>query len=70
MHTLIYIIPHLLIVLDTDNSLAKLSSWDSSLEQNVELSVRPILHLRKTEVGNDEGEQSGTSPNVSTLSTD
>lgn len=36
----------LLVVVDIDNSLRPLASVDLALEQNVNLTVRSVLHLR------------------------
>lgn len=60
----------LLVLLKTDDSLLELPRRDTSLEHDVNLSVRSALHLRKAEVRSDEGSKRCSTPNVAALSTD
>jgi hypothetical protein len=59
---------HLLVVLDVDHSLLPLASRDVALEQDVDLAVGSVLHLRHKEVCHDETEETSSSPDVSALS--
>lgn len=49
--------------------LGPFASRHLALEQNVNLTVRPVLHLRKVEVGEDEAEETSATPDVSALAT-
>ena len=59
--------PSLLVVLCIDDSLVPLAGIDFALEQDVNLTVGSVLHLRHVEVCQDEAEETGTSPDISTL---
>jgi hypothetical protein len=59
----------LLIVLNINDSLLPLASWNTTLEHDVNLTIRSTLHLRKAEVGNDQTTESSSAPNVTTLAT-
>jgi hypothetical protein len=61
---------HLLVVLDIDDSRLPLASRDMALEQDVDLAVRAALHLRQEEVCHNETEETGSSPDVTALSTE
>ena len=56
--------------MDIDNGLLPLAGRNLALEENVDLSVRSVLHFRKPDVGHGQTEGTGTSPNVTTLATE
>jgi hypothetical protein len=58
---------HLVVVLDIDNRLLPLASGHLAVEQDVDLTVRPALHLGQVEVGHEEADETGTSPHVTAL---
>lgn len=60
------LLSHLLIVIDIDHSLCPLPSWNFSLEQDINLPVGPILHLRQEEVCHNIADQTRGSPNIAT----
>lgn len=60
---------HLLVVADIDDGLLPLAGRDLALEENVDFSVRSVLHLRKPDVGTRQTEGTGSGPNVTTLAT-
>jgi len=55
------------VVLDIDDSLLPLASGHLAVEQDVDLTVRPALHLRQVEESDDEAEETSTTPNVAAL---
>jgi hypothetical protein len=55
------------VILDIDDRLLPLASGHLAVEQDVDLTVRPALHLRQVEEGDDEAEETGTTPNVAAL---
>jgi hypothetical protein len=57
----------LLVVVDIDVSLRPLASWDMSLEHDVDLAVRPTLHLRQEKVCHDEAKEPSTGPDIAAL---
>jgi len=59
--------PHLVVILDVDDSLLPLASRHPTVEQDVNLTVRPALHLRQEEEGHDETEETGATPHVAAL---
>ena len=61
---------HLLVIVDIDNSLLPLPGGDLALEQDVDLAVRPALHLGQEEVGGDEAEEAGGAPDVAAFAAD
>jgi len=54
---------------DIDNGLLPLAGGNLALEENIDFSVRSVLHLRKPDEGHGQTEGTGTGPNVTTLST-
>ena len=58
---------HLVIILNIDDRLLPLASGHLAVEQDVDLTVGPALHLGKVEVGHDEAEKTGATPNVAAL---
>ena len=56
-----------MVILDIDDSLLPLASRHLAVEQNVNLTVRPTLHLGQPEVGHNEAEETGASPDVAAL---
>lgn len=56
-----------MVILDIDDRLLPLASGHLAVEQDVNLTVRPALHLRQVEVGHDEAEETGATPNVAAL---
>lgn len=59
---------HLVVILDIDDRLLPLASRHLAVEQDVNLTVRPALHLRQVEVGHHEAEETGAAPDVAALS--
>jgi hypothetical protein len=57
----------LLVILHIDNSLGPLPCGHLAREQNVNLAVRAVLHLRQEEVRDDEAEEARSGPNVTAL---
>lgn len=57
----------LLVVLDIDEGRLELPGGNLAIEEDVELTVRAILELRKAKVGSDPADDSGASPDISTL---
>jgi hypothetical protein len=53
-----------------DNGLLPLAGGNLALEENIDFSVRSVLHLRKPDVGHGQTEGTGTGPNVTTLATE
>jgi hypothetical protein len=60
---------HLLVVADVDDGLLPLAGRDLALEENVDFSVRSVLHLRKPDVGTEQTEGTSSGPDVTTLAT-
>lgn len=60
--------PALLVLLDLNNSRPEFTRWNFAVEQDINLTVRAVLELRKEEECHDPTDKSGTSPDVSTLS--
>ena len=58
---------HLVVILDIDDRLLPLASGHLAVEQDVDLTVRPALHLGQVEEGHDEAEETGATPHVTTL---
>ena len=58
---------HLVVILDIDDRLLPLASGHLAVEQDVDLTVGPALHLRQVEEGDDEAEETGTAPDVAAL---
>lgn len=59
---------HLVVILDIDDCLLPLASGHLAVEQDVDFTVRPALHLGQVEEGHDEAEETGTTPHVTALS--
>ena len=57
-------VKRLLVVIDVNDSLRPLASWDLALEHDVDLAVGTSLHLRKLVVRRDQAEEAGSAPNV------
>jgi hypothetical protein len=60
---------HLLVVLHIDNRLLPLAGWDLTVEQDINLTVRETLHLRKIEECRDQANEAGETPDVTALAT-
>lgn len=58
-----------MVILDIDDRLLPLASRHLAVEQDVDLTVRPALHLGQVEVGDDEAEETGATPDVTALAT-
>lgn len=58
---------HLLIVVEFDDRVLPFASLDLSLEQNVDLTEGPVLHLRNELPRHDGAEKGGASPDIATL---
>jgi hypothetical protein len=58
---------HLVVVLDIDDRLLPLASRHLTVEQDVDLTVRPALHLGQVEKGHNEAEETGATPHVAAL---
>lgn len=58
---------HLLVVFDIDDRLLPFASRDTTLEQNVDLTERPVLHLWNPDPSHDSTDQGGASPDVTAL---
>lgn len=56
--------------MDIDDGLLPLAGLDLALEQNVDLSVRSVLHLRKPDECHDQADETGTRPDITTLATE
>lgn len=56
--------------MDVDDGLLPLAGLDLALEENVDLSVRSVLHLRKPDVCHDQADETGTSPDIAALATE
>lgn len=56
--------PKLVILFNLDLSLRPLSSRYSPFEQNIDLAIGTILHLRQLEVCRDQTQQSRSTPYV------
>ena len=63
-------IRHLLIIINIDHGLLPLACWHSALEQDINLTVRSALHLRKTPPGECQTDEGGTTPDVTALATE
>jgi hypothetical protein len=50
-----------------DLSRRPLAGRDLAVEENVNLAVTAVLHLRQEEVCHNEAEEAGTRPDVTTL---
>lgn len=50
-----------------DDSLLELSGRDLAVEQDIRLTVRTVLELRKTKVGRNKANNSSASPDITTL---
>lgn len=59
----------LVIVVDVDVCLLELAGRDVTSEEDINLSVRSILHLGNLEVGYDKADQRGRTPNVAAFTT-
>lgn len=59
---------HLLIVVGVDNSLGPLASLDAAVEQDIDLTVRATLELRKPDPRHDEAHKTRSSPDITTFS--
>jgi hypothetical protein len=57
----------LLVVFDVEDGRLELPGGNLVVEQNVDLTVRAVLELRKEEVGHHPADASGTSPDVTAL---
>jgi len=57
-----------LIVLDINDSRLELPRGNLTAEQNVQLTVRPVLEFRETKVGRHEADDCRPAPDVSALS--
>jgi hypothetical protein len=55
------------VILDIDDRLLPLASRHLAVEQDVDLTVRPALHLGQVEVGDNEAEKTGATPDVTAL---
>jgi hypothetical protein len=55
---------------NVDDGLLPLAGLNLALEENVDLSVRSVLHLRKPDVCHDQADESGTSPDITALATE
>jgi hypothetical protein len=58
---------HLLIVVDIDDRLLPFASRDTTLEQNVDLTEGPVLHLWNPDPSHDGADKGGASPDVAAL---
>jgi len=58
---------HLLIVVDTDDRLLPLASRDVTLEQDVDLTEGPVLHLRNPDPSQEGADEGGARPDVAAL---
>lgn len=56
-----------MILLNVDDGAAEFPGGNASLEQDIELSVGSSLEFRETEVGDDKGGQTGSTPNKTTF---
>lgn len=59
----------LMIILDIDDSLVELPGRHLAVEENVQLAVRAMLHLRQEEVCHDPADDSGAAPDIAALAT-
>lgn len=53
--------------MDINNSFLELPSRNLAVEQDINLTVRPMLKLRQTEVSQNPANQCSTRPNIPTL---
>jgi hypothetical protein len=60
----------LLIIVNIDDSLGPLACWNLAVEQDVDLAVRSVLHLRQEEVCENEAEETSATPDVTALATE
>jgi hypothetical protein len=58
---------HLLIRLHIDIRLCPLTSWDTTLEQYVNLAIGSTFHLRQEEVCRYQAAQPGSTPDIAAL---
>lgn len=58
-----------MVILDVNDRLLPLASGHLAVEQDVDLTVRPALHLGQVEEGHDEAEETGAAPHVAALAT-
>lgn len=58
---------HLLIVVNIDDSLGPLASGYFALEQDVNLAIGSVLHLRQVDVCQGKADKTSTGPNVAAL---
>jgi hypothetical protein len=58
---------HLIIILNIDNSLGPLARRHMTVEQDINLTERSVLHLRDEHPGQDGTEESGAGPDVTAL---
>jgi hypothetical protein len=61
-------IPNLRVVLNIDDCFLPLASRYLALEQDIDLTVGPTLHLRKEKVGHNEAKETSGTPHVAALS--
>lgn len=62
-----YMLLHLLVVVDVDVSLLPLTSGNLAVEQDVNLAVGSVLHLRQEEERDNETEETSASPDITAL---
>ena len=62
--------PHLLVLLDTKLGLLPLARRDTTVEQNVDLTVRAILVLGQVKVCDDQAAETSSAPHVTALAID
>ena len=56
-----------MVLLNIDNRLLPLAGGHLAVEQDVNLTVRPALHLGQVEVGHEEAEETSAAPHVAAL---
>src|SRR5687768_4745226 len=57
----------LIVVLDIDDSSLELPGRNLAVEENIRLTVRPMLKLRKEEERHDPAYHCGATPNITAL---
>ena len=57
----------LLVIVDVDLGLLPLAGRDLTVEHDVNLAVRAVLHLWQLEVGDNQAAETGGAPDVTTL---
>ena len=60
----------LAVVVNIDDSLLPLARLNMTVEQDIDLAVRAILHLWQPDVSHGQADERGTSPDVAAFATE